>query len=408
MKRTLSLLLIFLLTFLGCQLFIPYTLMQQESYALFLTTPDYLRETFSAPWPVSHLVGNFIVQFFHYPYAGPAIMALLVTLLFFLISLVGHGRARTLCALVFAAMVTGGGIVLATSKPVRTLEARSAAEYYAEHHDWPRVLAVATPQATRRDRELLPYALLALTESGQLPQKMFLYPIRSDDDFCPEGWQTRRGLTFGAILYECMGVTNEAIHRRYQAADALPHGTSFGTLRSLTRLYRLQGNALLAAKYHTILAHSTLHSRSLPPSPSQGGGALRKLDSRHLFPAQGRKNLLSYAMLRYTTKQNSPSLGGGLGEAPSEAAPLITPDYFYNITSLIAHGQTSRTLIDRSLCALLARRDLNHFLILWNQLPHPDGEDIPAHYREALLLAQPDQSATPPHGPYADYYFRQP
>ena len=368
MKRTLSLLLIFLLTFLSCQLFIPYTLMQQESYALFLTTPDYLRETFSAPWPVSHLVGNFIVQFFHYPYAGPAIMALLVTLLFFLISLVGHGRARTLCALVFTAMVTGGGIVLATSKPVRTLEARSAAEYHAEHHDWPRVLAVATPQATRRDRELLPYALLALAESGQLPHKMFLYPIRSDDDFCPEGWQTRRGITFGAILYECMGITNEAIHRRYQAADALPHGTSFGTLRSLTRLYRLQGNDLLAAKYHTILAHSTLHSRSLPPADDQGN----RMD------------------------------------ASGEAAPLITPDYFYNITSLIAHGQTSRTLIDRSLCALLARRDLNHFLILWNQLPHPDGEDIPAHYREALLLAQPDQSATPPHGPYADYYFHQP
>lgn len=368
MKRALISLLLFLVVFLCCQCFIPYTLMQQESFALFLTTPDYIRETFSAPWPVSHLVGNFIVQFFHFPYLGPAVLALLVTGIYLLLSIPFHKKALLLYSIVFGIILCSGAVVLGTNDRARRLERLNAVEYQAEHHQWQQLLKIATPQATRHDRSLLPYALLALAETGELPTQLFAYPIHSIDDFYPEGWNDRRGLAFGACLYECMGLTNEAIHKTFQAGDALPHGASFGTLRTLMRLYRQQGNDLLADKYRAILAHSTLHGKHPTPTPTTPCTAA-------------------------TAEQRNDSF----------RSLLITPDYFYNVTTLIAHGANTPILIDRSLCGLLARRDLAHFMNLWNLLPHPEGEAIPPYYREALLLANPATQAEA-QGAYTNYF----
>ena len=162
-------------------------------------------------------------------------------------------------SLAFTALLLSAVIVMTSSHRVREVERFSAVEYAASRHDWPRVLRRATPEATRDDRQLLPYALLALTESGQLPDRMMRYPVRTVDDFCPESWSDRRGLAFKACLYECMGIPGEAIHNTFQAATALPHGSSFGTLRALVRLNRLKGDERLAHKYATILSHSTLH-----------------------------------------------------------------------------------------------------------------------------------------------------
>ena len=227
-------------------------------------------------------------------------------------------------------------------------------EYASIRHDWKKVLQTATPEATHKDRQLLPYALLALTESGQLPDKMGRYPVRSVDDFCPEQWSDRRGLTFKAILYDCMGVPNEAIHNTFQAATSLPHGTSFGTLRTLVRLNRLKGDNLLANKYATILSHSTLHKGwGASPQPSPEGKGVEE--------------------------DRSPRLQEGTGEAP-----LITPTYFYNVTSLLAHGVYTKTLADRSLCGLLVQGDLVRFRQMYALLPHAEGEPVPTLYREAL------------------------
>jgi len=367
-------LLVFLATFLFCQLCIPYTLIQQESHALFLNTPDYLRDTFSAPWPLVHLAVNFVVQFFHFPYVGPLLMALLVTVLFLLLRLLFRRKPFGF-SIVFISLLAASCLLLSLNDELRENERFCRVEYAASRHDWARVLQTATPQLCRHERQLLPYALLALTETGQLPERLFVYPIRSVDDFCPEQWSDRRGLSFKACLYECMGIPNEALHNTFQAATALPHGCSFGTLRALVRLNRALGNDVLAQKYATILSHSTLH---------RGWG------KREVPPQQQAESADEDAEAGNT----------------SASAPLLTPTYFYNVTSLIAHGAYSPTLADRSLCGLLVQRDLARFVQIYNLLPHAEGDAVPAHYREAFLLADPNH-ALEAQGPYASYYHQE-
>lgn len=353
MKKAFPLVICFLAVFLFGLLMIPHTLMMQEQFALFLTTPDWMRETFSAPWPLCHLAATFLLQFFYYRWGGPLVLALLVVLGMGLITLPCPRRAKHVCRWVVGGGVITAVLVLTLCPAVRAQERFSTVEYAAQKHDWDKVLQAATPSATRDDRELLAYALLALTESGQLPERMLSYPVHEVDDFCPAGWNTRRGLQFKSVLYECMGVPMEAIHNVFQAADALPHGLSLGALRTLIRLNRQTGDNQLADKYRYILGHSTLHR--------------------------------SYPMPDCTT---SVSIAQDRPQSVSEP-PLIVPDYFYNVTTLLSRGNPTSTMVDRSLCGLLLRRDLNHFTAVWQALPHPEGTPIPSLYQEALLLSDP-------------------
>ena len=366
--RLLFALLVFGIATLFCQLCIPYTLMQQESYALFLTTPDYLRETFAAPWPIAHLVGNFLVQFFHFPWVGPLIMGLLTALAYVLLSLPFRRKSFLLFSILVVGLLVVTSVWLTNINKVRAHERLSRVEYASIRHDWKKVLQTATPEATRKDRQLLPYALLALTESGQLPDKMGRYPVRSVDDFCPEQWSDRRGLTFKAILYDCMGVPNEAIHNTFQAATSLSHGTSFGTLRALVRLNRLKGDNLLANKYAAILSHSTLHK-------GWGGKSeQRSVNSEQIIPSDAKQSSDHSSLLTDHSSNHYSFITNH----------FITPTYFYNVTSLLAHGVYTKTLADRSLCGLLVQGDLVRFRQMYALLPHAEGEPVPALYREAL------------------------
>lgn len=372
MKRALPIIVSFLAVVLFGLLVVPHTLMMQEQFALFLTTPDWMRETFSAPWPLCHLAANGLLQFFYYRWGGPLVLALLVALVTLLLSLPFRGRAKSIFRWSLTAVVLVAALVLTMNGKVHDQERFSTVEYAAGRRDWKTVLATATPEASRHNRELLPYALLALSETGQLPERMMAYPVRSIDDFCPEGWNNRRGLSFKATLYECMGVPHEAIHNVFQAADALPHGLSFGSLRSLVRLNTLLGDEMLADKYRYILGHSTLHHSHPMPKGAQDDTAIPK---SHL--AQSGQDI-----------------------------PLIVPDYFFNVTTLMSRGNATPTMVDRSLCGLLLRRDLTHFAAVWNALPHAEGEAIPALYQEALLLSDPSRWSEAS-GPYTRYFMQE-
>ena len=157
-----------------------------------------------------------------------------------------------------------------------------------------------------------------------------------------------------------MGVPNEAIHNTFQAATSLPHGTSFGTLRALVRLNRQKGDDRLACKYATILSHSTLHHNW-----GKAGGQ-RPLTGEQINPSDAMPSSEHGSLLT------------------NHSSPLVTPTYFYNVTSLLAHGVYTKALADRSLCGLLVQGDLVRFRQMYALFPHTEGEAVPALYREAL------------------------
>ena len=301
---------LFVLVFAVSAIFMGHTLMRQEALGLFLLTPDWFREVFAEPFPLSHIVGGFLVQFYRLPLAGPLITALLVVAVYcmservhrlfeapefpaalfagivwflsatldkvsflpavllmmlpiWLVSLLFQPKPSAVrkpsFVLLPLAAVLAAAIVIAVNPTVRSNERWSIVEDATRQHQWSKVLKVATPETVSKDREMLPYALLALNAQGKLLQSMERYGASSPEDLDQAGVQTRRGYFFESVLYEVLGCPQESIHLMFQSACHLPHGTSFMTLRQLIRYNIETGNYTMVRKYCGILGRSPVN-----------------------------------------------------------------------------------------------------------------------------------------------------
>ncbi|MDO4948603.1 MAG: DUF6057 family protein [Bacteroidales bacterium] len=342
---------VFLVVFALCQIFLPYTFYALEDQTLFLFTPDYFSQVCSMPCGFACLMYSFVVQFFVIPCVGASVVALLALSVYWAI-----GRlARPL----FSALAVCAVVAVLVSLPtVRQTERWHRLEHAAMQYDWDEVLRIATPERCKEEAEMTPYALLALGERGELPTKMFSYPVASAESLTFEGWQSREAYLFQTLLYACTGCYAEAAHRNIQLGTYLSHGTSFGVLRRSVWLYdNLHDNAL-ADKYRSILRCSVLHH-----------------NWKHA-PAPVRKDQTVAA------------------DNHSDTIPAITDQFLYNMAALVNEGYVSRPNIDRMLCAALAQRDLASFMKFMEGVAGRQ-EQLATHYQEAILVAamlQPSQN----------------
>lgn len=342
MKRLLLPLITFVAAFFILQLWLPYSLYAIERDSLFLFTPDFLHETFREPFPVTHLLTAFVSQCFYFPFAGAILCAMLITLV---ASLVAKCFRSYWLKSIPAFLLIVGLIVLSSNQKMRTNERLYRLEWCAERGRWDDILKIAAPAAAANNRTLTAYALLALTESGQLGEQMFHYAIEGPESFDLSDGANRGSYLFGATLYEYMGCPAEAIHRTFQSATYLHYSTSFGTLRTLTRLYREMGDDLLADKYASILNHSLFHHFDLHSQP------------------------ISMALYN-----------------DSRQVPIVTQRIHMNVASLALEGRQSPAMQDRYLGILLAMRDLDAFVSVLKA--SYQGRTLPRHYQEALVAAE--------------------
>lgn len=357
MKRSLKSWLVPAILFLAvfCLVFFlrRFTFLQKEYFGLFLNTPDYWSELRSGPRPFLTFLSDFTVQFFRFPWAGPALVALLATACFLLLRLFLRKVQIPLAIVIFAAVLT---VVLLPKN--REQERWARVEYGCLHHHWDRVVAAATPEAATDDPMLMPYAFLALSEQGLLAENIFRYPVTGPQDVDAEGELTRHGYFFSEIQAEVMGCSNEAIHNAFQVACTLPHGTSLGTIRSLIKYNLAAGNATLARKYADILARNPVNRAT--------ARAARRIADR----MDGTTNL---------------------DAGPSDSAATITHNTLYNMKSMAREGLFDIAAADRTRCLLMLQRDLRSFLGTF-----PEDEDysrLPLTYQQALCLIVDPQAA---------------
>ena len=71
-------------------------------------------------------------------------------------------------------------------------------------HRWDKVLEVATPDNSAMDPRLMPYAFLALGETGKLGDRAFKYPLNGPEDFGMEGDNSLTGSLFNMYLKKMM------------------------------------------------------------------------------------------------------------------------------------------------------------------------------------------------------------
>ena len=329
-----------------------YTFLQKEYFSLFLDTPDYWTELWSGPQPLVTLAGDFLAQFYRIAWVGPAFVALAATLCFLLLRLLMRRRFQIpLAVAIFAAL-----LVAALLPSSREKERWARVEYGMRMQQWEKVVAAATPEAAEKDPVLIPYALLAYSEMGKLPENIFRYPVAGPQDLDLEGEITRHGYYFAQMNAECLGCTNEAIHHAFQTACTTPHGTSLGTLRQLIKYNIAAGNKTMALKYCDILEHNPMNAATARTA---------------------RKVAVTLPDRDY------------LDAGPSDSAAVVTHSTFQTMKAMAQEGLFTEAAADRLRCLLLLQRDLRNFAGSFHE-----GTDIaalPLCYQQALcLVSDPD------------------
>jgi len=323
-----------------------YSFLQKEYFSLFLNTPDYWTELWNGPQPLLTLAGDFIAQFYRIVWVGPALVALAATLCFLLLRLFLRRIQIPLAVVIFA-----GLLVVALLPASREAERWARVEYATRTYQWHKVVAAATPDAAEKDAVLIPYALLAWSEMGKLPENLFRYPVTGPQDLDLEGEITRHGYYFAQMNAECLGCTNEAIHHAFQTACTTPHGMSLGSLRQLIKYNLASGNRAMAFKYCDILERNPMNAAS------------------------------ARAARRYAASQPEQSR---LDAGPSDSASVVTHNTFQTLREMAKEGLFNDAAADRVRCLLLLQRDLRNFSSTF-----PEGTDIsalPLCYQQALCL----------------------
>jgi hypothetical protein len=407
MKRLAVPFLLFAGAFLSTFLLQRYTFIWQESDGLFLATGDYISRMFRPGLHVGAVLGDFLSQFFRYSLYAPFIVGACVTLVFLMVRgifrrfrldmdlpaamaacalwlAVAFAEGPSLGASVFlyvgvlwlltrflpvpakkvgipfwvdlvlsAACIGGCFIFLACSGKVRSRETVAEVRYHTSLSDWDSVLAVATPAAAVQDPGILAPALLALGEKGLLGERLFSYDVRSEDDLdMVDQGDSYESLFFRSFLYSTLGCPSEAVHNLSQLATLQPHGTSFLVLRALIMEHFRSGDYGLAAKYCSVLERSTLNKAYVKYFREQMlAGTPAPRDS-----VEFRKNV-----------------------------PLITHDPFYNLYLLQGRAANQRAVLDRILCTLLLRGNIDGFHTMLMSSPYASGV-LPKHYQEALVM----------------------
>lgn len=314
MRKFISPVLVALAAFLTTIYFQPFTVLRQEGLGLFLNTPDFYRDLLFDSFPLSNLIGSFLVQFYSNVYAGAAIIAVLSLAVYFLsrgilssfgvridalsalcagvawffiakaaspamgVAIILISAAVLALLSVFfrkkkpgivlapavdtaasAAVTLAAALVIIFNPTIREGEKWSAIEFAAVQGEWDYLLKRATPEEAYKDMQVVPYALLALNATGQLADRLGEYPLMENFGLDYGDEVTYRRSLFDAVLYSRLGCWNEAIHRTHQCGDYLPHCTCFRTLRMLVQQNYALGDSLLVVKYCDILDKSLLH-----------------------------------------------------------------------------------------------------------------------------------------------------
>ena len=232
--------------------------------------------------------------------------------------------------------------------PNREREKRLAVQRYAEEQQWDQVLQTIHT-CNSSEAYYHPYLMLALSEKGILPEQLFHYPVQSADRiYFPAN--ELDGANFNSLFAHALGLKHEALHQLAQANAMSPQGLSFSQLRRLIDWQIESEDLPLAQKYMDILQTSTCHNQWIKERAERFSKPLTT------FKEAYKEDFIIDA-----------------------SSPLIL------LTQAVKADTTNRKALDYLLCGVLLGKDLKGFYNLFRQY-FPQGEPIPAHYQEALLV----------------------
>lgn len=397
-----------------------YTLYWLEGFSFFSTLPDFTSIQMNLPTDIFKYIGAYLLQFFQNPLYGAAIQAGIATFIVLCIEIcilrlfkkvpmswiafipipffingqyedITLERSMQWCMIIllltviclllsiwkksfFApkwlqspflaigipTIILGISIYQLTNKDQfnQHQEQLCQIDYHANHQNWQEILEIIQPNDTHRDEFKLRYALLALSETGQLGDHLFKYGIRDFSQFLFIGNEEPFQRNFNALFYQSLDMPNEIIHQCYQQSLTSPFGFNFKSFRLLTDTYLHIGNYDLANKYLEVLRHTSMHKEWIEERTNQLNSIKQNTSSAN-------------------AKDNSPFVG----------------NFLETMTSLVEQYPNNKKFADLYLSGILTTKNAAYFYQAFQFVAsylYANGECIPRHFEEALLLISLD------------------
>lgn len=395
-----------------------YYLIWLEGYSYFSTLPDFVSLYKGIPEGLPGYIGAFLHQFYKWPVIGAAIQsffavwpvvclgiiiirlfkdpARLIWMAFILVPLLTYRQfwdMHLLRSVLYSLVATGLMLVVLVvtmiRKPQLALpkfmkakllnplvmvvavalsvyflavldrgnkgqEKMTHLEYLGEAKDWEGILNTVTVKDAWSNDLMRRYALLALSETGQLTEHAFRYGLKGASDFLFYDEINPLYLNFNAVFYECLGMHNATVQQAYQLGVQTVASVGFDALRHLADTYIKMKDYTLAKRYVDVLSHSTCH--------------------------------------KAWVKERLPKLEAIKDEEPAyihDEYKAKISNFSHTISSMVDRNPENRKYADLLLCSLLADeegdkfRDLFRYIAQWQ---YPAGTPIPRLYEEALIL----------------------
>lgn len=345
--------LFFMVTVLLWHFIYPHTLSRMEEEAFFIHTPDYYTFYFRLPSESLSIAGNYLAQFYIYPWAAAFLQALIPlsvllgidALLYILF------KKRTIlktlqwiCPLI--ALIVAS-ISLSCNQAMRQAEKRICIEHWGQEQQWSKILDAIPEDIHTIDELQLRYTLLALSEKKMLGDYFFHLPIKNSEVFFyPAEAEAEEHYRFNSIFFWMLDAPNEALRYAYQHGQRENAGMTFEALRKLADWNAQKGDERQAKFYMNLLEHTSCHDTFIR--------------LRRLF----------------------------LQQAPQERTRQT---FFISTRSIVLEAAIMLELmpentkpIDYMLCGALADKEIEAFYTMFKTY-WPTGKPIPVHYQEALL-----------------------
>lgn len=410
-------LLIIPLVFVIWYFLFPYFLWEKEITSFFVFTPDYFHSVIAGKGGVPAIIGNYLLQFYRWPFFGALIQALFPTLVLYSFMHILHrlpvkkvwlflawipalilawhqfyeefitdSVRYTLIAIALALFVeilyrlfkwrTSDDIVeknnksskkliyyiipsmfvicfflfAFTNKDLKSHERDYKMEFLASTGHWSDLLDLIGDHDDNKMKDLC-YVTLALSNMNMLGNRIFNYPVNSEEFFLFQGDASLHGTFFNQLFFQHIGIYNQAIHQAFQEATKSKYGMNFRVIMNLIKFNIAEGNADMANKYMEILSHASCYGDWIARQRVELERSLKK------------------------------------ERVADKETVYMTSMTLNNLYNFVQAGNMNIPLNHYYLCSLLIRKNLLAFTNHLKKNLYLLQNGIPQHYQEALILA---------------------
>ncbi len=210
--------------------------------------------------------------------------------------------------------------------------------------------------ACRGNSVALRYALLAESALGTLPENLFDYPIREENQFYYQHETEYVASQFNRLFYLNLGIYDEAYHHAQEYGLLQTNGSCFSSLRQMVDYSIEEGDFETAEKLLEVLSKSCCHKT---------------------FVEERRKKLSIRKSSNRQIKSVPLRADNFVGGFPLPIEMLRLARYYGNCPQ-------QKKMLDYAICSYMLRGDTERFLIVTKAFDIYKNRELPKAYREFM------------------------